>query len=132
MDHKLKLALENLKKVHEMILNLTQSEGGKILSSHICYHKAEDQCNCRKPKTGLFQETFFQHSQFDKSRSWMVGDGITDIQAGLSYGLKTVFLGPKKCEICKVMDENQLNPTLWFENILDFSNFLSPLRENLK
>ena len=35
--------------------------GGVILSSHICFHRAEDACACRKPRTGLLREAFARH-----------------------------------------------------------------------
>lgn len=48
-------------------------------------------CSCRKPEPGLF---YFAEERFqiDKQRSVILGNKITDIQAGMSFGLKTGFL----------------------------------------
>src|SRR5688572_14031285 len=51
-----KTSLEALHQVHERVLNEAQREGGIIGSSHICFHRAEDGCACRKPKSGLLLE----------------------------------------------------------------------------
>src|SRR5438309_7086182 len=88
----------NLEQTHQRVLDLVQSGGGRILSSHICWHRAEDDCRCRKPKTGLIEQAFQQHGSYSKQGSWMVGDGVTDVQAGYAYGLQTAFLGPQKSD----------------------------------
>ena len=118
-----KTTLENLKKTHERVLEEIQSAGGKILSSHLCLHRQEDQCACRKPKTLLLEEALGR-SQAERSVSWMIGDGVTDIQAGAALGLKTAFLGPRKCDACKVMETRGLVPTFWGKNLTDFVSFL--------
>ena len=54
----------------------------------------------------------------------MVGDGVTDLQAGVAFGVKTAFFGPKKCDSCKVLDERNLKPDFWGKNLLEFVEFL--------
>ena len=44
-----------LDAVHAEILRQAQAAGGVVLSSHICFHRAEDGCACRKPRTGLLR-----------------------------------------------------------------------------
>jgi phosphoglycolate phosphatase-like HAD superfamily hydrolase len=40
----------------------------------------------------------------------MVGDGLIDIKAGKSAGCKTILLGNMKCELCRLMDEDDARP----------------------
>lgn len=49
-------------------------------------------CRCRKPGTGMFEmaERFYA---VDRPRSWMIGDKLTDIQAGKNYGIHTALVG---------------------------------------
>jgi D-glycero-D-manno-heptose 1,7-bisphosphate phosphatase len=82
-----------LDAVHAKILRQAQAAGGVILSSHICFHRAEDGCACRKPATGLLVEAFARHVQFRREASWIVGDRATDVLAGAAFGLQTAFLG---------------------------------------
>jgi hypothetical protein len=54
----------------------------------------------------------------------MVGDGVTDVQAGAALGLRTAFLGPRKCDACKILQRCDLTPTWWGTDLTDFTNFL--------
>ncbi len=47
-----KTSWENLQAVHAEIVSAATSSGGRILSSHLCLHRQEDDCDCRKPKKG--------------------------------------------------------------------------------
>ena len=48
-------------------------------------------CDCRKPNIGLISRAATELN-IDLSRSWMVGDATTDIQAGVNAGIKTVLV----------------------------------------
>jgi D-glycero-D-manno-heptose 1,7-bisphosphate phosphatase len=82
-----------LDAVHAEIVRQAESAGGVILSSHICFHRSEDGCACRKPATGLLAEAFARHSACELGASWMVGDRATDVLAGVAFGLRTAYLG---------------------------------------
>ncbi len=81
-----------LEAVHAEVLRGAQAAGGIILSSHVCFHRAEDGCGCRKPRTGLLVEVFARHPRFRPERSWMAGDRATDALAGAAFGLQTALL----------------------------------------
>jgi len=34
-----------------------------------------------------------QYYQVDKANSWMIGDKLIDVQAGIHYGVRTVLVG---------------------------------------
>jgi phosphoglycolate phosphatase-like HAD superfamily hydrolase len=40
----------------------------------------------------------------------MIGDGLTDIQAGRDAGCRTVLIGRMRCELCQKMDELDIRP----------------------
>ncbi len=48
-------------------------------------------CACRKPATGLL-ELASRDLNIDVSRSWMIGDSTTDIQAAKSFGIPSVLV----------------------------------------
>lgn len=112
----------NLDAVHAAVLKAVEEGGGKIRGSHICLHRAEDNCDCRKPKTGLLRAALGRDADLD--RSWMVGDGVTDVQAGAALGLQTAFLGPRKCDACKIMEERSLTPNYWGPDLAAFVDYL--------
>jgi len=119
-----KTTRENLENVHKRVVELAEQAGGKILSSHICFHKQEDACNCRKPRTGMLLEALDQNRCYDRNNTWMVGDGVHDIQAGQTLSLKTAFIGSRKWDAQRVFDNEALLPTLWIENLLEFARTL--------
>lgn len=111
---------KNLEDVHSRVLELLAGQDARVASSHICWHQASDNCDCRKPKTGLLKAALAE--QFTKD-AWMVGDGVGDIQAGKSLNLRTAFLGPRKCDACKVFEDS--GPDHWFANLNEFVKFLA-------
>lgn len=114
----------NLEATHARVMEQAGTRAGQILTSHLCFHRAEDVCDCRKPKTGLLEEAFAAHPRFERALSWMAGDGVTDVQAGMAAGLNTAFFGPQKCDHCKIMDGMGLRPRFWGENLLALAEFL--------
>ncbi len=124
-----KTTKENLVAAHERLLELAQAEGGRIGSSHICFHRSEDGCSCRKPATGLLEEAFRQHPGCRVSESWMVGDGITDVLAGARMGMKTAFLGPRKCDACKIYHNAGVTPDLWADDLVQFVEIILEMNE---
>ncbi len=57
----------------------------------VCYHDNHDLCNCRKPKPGHLLEAAAEFD-IDLSKSFMVGDRWSDIEAGKRAGCKTIFI----------------------------------------
>jgi len=66
-----------------------KKKGVLIDKIYYCPHSPDDNCECRKPKTGLFD---LAHRQFDinYTKSWMIGDKSSDIQAGKNIGASTI------------------------------------------
>lgn len=58
----------------------------------VCYHDNPDGCACRKPKPGLLLSAA-DVWDIDLAQSYMVGDRLTDIEAGRAVGCKTVLIG---------------------------------------
>ncbi|MBL7481122.1 bifunctional histidinol-phosphatase/imidazoleglycerol-phosphate dehydratase HisB [Legionella bononiensis] len=72
---------------HEFTLDLFSSQGILFDEIYICPHMPEDNCNCRKPKTGLLDQ-FMRDMPVDKSSSWVIGDRDTDRELADNLGLK--------------------------------------------
>jgi len=76
------------------------------------------ECDCRKPKPGLLLRAA-QDLNIDLSASFMVGDNITDIQAGRSAGCHTILVGRMKCELCHMMEEVGVRPDFIVPDLLE-------------
>jgi len=82
------------KTLHKWILN-----GGTHLDgAYYCPHHPEhgvypyrQVCECRKPHTGLIKRAQ-RDLDIDLSRSFMIGDKATDVEAGKRAGVKSIFV----------------------------------------
>ena len=78
--------------------NLTQwmlakfkKENINILDIFHCPHSPSLNCDCRKPKPGMFIEAKNKHN-VDMLKSWMIGDSERDIRAANLAGIKNTIL----------------------------------------
>ncbi len=62
-----------------------------------CRAKYVKNCTCRKPKPGLILRAA-RKLGVDVKRSWMIGDGLNDVQAGRAAGCRTIWVGRMKPE----------------------------------
>ena len=54
-------------------------------------------CQCRKPRPGLILQAARKHA-IDLPSSWMVGDGLNDVQAGNAAGCRSILVANLKIE----------------------------------
>jgi len=114
-----------LEAVHQAVLVEAQRAGGVILSSHLCFHRAEDGCDCRKPRTGLLREAFARNPGFTPAASWMVGDRAVDVQAGAAFGLQTALLtGDGLADELRGLAATSIQPSFCGRDLRDFAEFL--------
>ncbi|HAU1296224.1 TPA: bifunctional histidinol-phosphatase/imidazoleglycerol-phosphate dehydratase HisB [Legionella pneumophila] len=77
---------EDFAVCHEFILDLFSSQGILFDEIFICPHTPEDNCICRKPKTGLL-EPYLKNTAFAKHYSWVIGDRDTDKEFADNLGV---------------------------------------------
>lgn len=65
-------------KPHKSMIQIFQSQGILFDRIFICPHLPTEQCNCRKPKTGLIND-WLNSTQIDKLNSYVIGDRDTDM-----------------------------------------------------
>ena len=113
----------DLEEVHRVVVEGVSALGGTILSSHICWHRAEDGCVCRKPKTALLEEAIRMNAQHARTGNvWMVGDRPVDVIAGAALGLSTAFLSDDSVE--RAFSSVSVRPTFHGANLPDFRRLL--------
>lgn len=90
---------EQLREIHREMCSTVFAFGGEISGVFYCPHRAEDGCDCRKPKTGLLLKIERDYG-VDLTRAWVIGDSLRDVQAGKKVQSKTILLlsGEKKTE----------------------------------
>ena len=93
-----------------------ESKGAHLDAEYYCLHHPEAvreeyrlDCNCRKPKIGLFLRALSELN-IDPRRSFSIGDSLTDVKAGKAAGLATILIGSMKCDLCRLMDQQDAHP----------------------
>jgi D-glycero-D-manno-heptose 1,7-bisphosphate phosphatase len=69
-----------LNAIHDKMHKALAQAGARIDAIFFCPHAADDHCNCRKPKTGMFDDIAHRLNT-SLTGIPMVGDSIRDMQA---------------------------------------------------
>jgi transaldolase len=119
-----KLTRAELDAIHAKIVAEAEREGARISSSHICYHRAEDGCDCRKPRTGLLRDALVATKGASSEHAWMVGDRATDVIAGQALGFRTALLGSTWPDDEAVLRQRGFPPSFRGRDLQDFTEQL--------
>ncbi|GEM_PF-112506 len=96
---------EALWEIHEKMLESLKDRGVEIHASYFCLHGKDAGCDCRKPKLGLFRKAAQNSLVFDHSRTYFIGDKVSDMEAGKNFGLRTILVrtghGPEHEALCQ-------------------------------
>lgn len=124
------LSKKTFDKIRKKMSSELAKEGASFDGEYYCFHHPEAKferlkanCGCRKPKPGLLLQAA-KDLNIDLPRSWMIGDGLSDVKAGKSAGCKTILLGKMKCELCHLMDEQDARPDFVAANLFEAANLV--------
>ncbi|MBJ7536362.1 D-glycero-beta-D-manno-heptose 1,7-bisphosphate 7-phosphatase [Marinomonas transparens] len=82
-----------LQAMHDKMNLLVKEEGGSIAGIQYCPHGPDDDCTCRKPKSGMIENIEAQLDlSFEDYPAIMVGDSLRDLQAGKARGCSPVLV----------------------------------------
>ncbi|TCP28294.1 D-alpha,beta-D-heptose 1,7-bisphosphate phosphatase [Tenacibaculum skagerrakense] len=84
----------------DWMLDKFKKENIKILEVLFCPHIPQDNCDCRKPNTGMLDFTDKKY-KIDKINSWLIGDKETDIETAINFGIKNTILINNNQDISK-------------------------------
>ena len=90
-------SLETLHAMHKKMTTLLSRHGGLVDAVFYCPHGPKDNCLCRKPKSGLFDDI---SRRFQQSLQGViaVGDSLRDLQAATAAGAEPVLVKTGKGE----------------------------------
>lgn len=96
---------------------------------YYCFHhpssvikKYSKDCNCRKPKPGMFLKAIHDHKIL-VGGSYIVGDRASDIKAGSLIGLKTILIDPENSEV-NYLSEYKVSPDFIIKKLSDILDII--------
>ena len=94
---------EDYYKFREEMHKRLRKEKINIDAEYFCPHNPKENCGCRKPKIGMLEDAA-NDFWLDLNKCWMVGDSISDMQAGKSAGCRTIHIltGYEKIKINEI------------------------------
>jgi len=86
------ISIPELEGLHRRLTETLAQQGGIIDAIYYCPHeKTNPPCLCRKPAAGMLLDAAKDH-RIDLAASWMIGDSVTDVEAGRAAGCRTSLL----------------------------------------
>ena len=83
--------LERLEQINQRMCYLLASEGVHLDRIYFCPHTPDDDCGCRKPRTGMVEQAA-KELGFKPAQCMVVGDRETDIELGRNVGGVAFYL----------------------------------------
>ncbi len=80
-----------VREIHARMTSAVERAGGCIHGIYYCPHRPEENCDCRKPKPGMYQNAARDFG-IDLERSYVVGDARADIDAARAMGAKPILV----------------------------------------
>lgn len=93
----------DLDDIHENMKKELLKHDATIDGIYYCPHGWNDECNCRKPKPGMFFQAAGEH-HIDLGKTIFIGDDERDIEAGEAAGIRTLLVTPENDILSIVKD----------------------------
>ncbi|MCP2040090.1 D-glycero-D-manno-heptose 1,7-bisphosphate phosphatase [Neisseria sp. HSC-16F19] len=86
-----RLSVAAMNELHAHMHTQVQQAGGHISGIWFCPHRDQDDCDCRKPASGMVEDIIERFS-VDAEDVWLVGDRLRDLQAVAAVGGNPVLV----------------------------------------
>ncbi len=98
---------DTLMAIHDKMLKALSLVGGRIDAIFFCPHTNADNCECRKPKAGMYKE-IAARMNVDLAGVPAIGDSLRDLQAAVTVGAQPMLVLTGKGR--KTQDDPALPP----------------------
>ena len=107
-------------KINSRLVNEIRQAGGRIDAVFMCPHAPSENCQCRKPKPGLFHQAS-QSLSLNLNNSIMIGDALTDMVAAQTAGIKqcAILRTGRGEEQLKLTEASTLPPFSIYDTLAD-------------
>jgi D-glycero-D-manno-heptose 1,7-bisphosphate phosphatase len=117
---------EAVEALNRRIEGYFKERGVYLEDTAFCPHHPEGkvpeyaiECSCRKPRPGMILDLARKYD-LDLTKSYMVGDMLRDVEAGLAAGTQAVLIPPRE-HAASLDKDGRLKE---FTSLLDFANSL--------
>ena len=83
--------MATLNAINDKMMEMVFRQGGRIDALFFCPHTNDDNCNCRKPKTGMLEEISARF-HVDLKGVPCVGDALRDLQVADAVGGQPILV----------------------------------------
>ncbi len=112
-----------LEAVNAEIAARLAGEGARLDATYYCLHHPDAvdeslrvECDCRKPQPGLLLRAA-QELSIDLAGSFMVGDSLGDVEAGLAAGCRTILVDGHRAYF-RLGEGDRMRPHWTAQNLL--------------
>jgi D,D-heptose 1,7-bisphosphate phosphatase len=82
---------DSVRQIHLDLKRVLEDAGTSLDGVYYCPHRPDEGCSCRKPKPGMLLRAA-EELDCDLSRSWIIGDNRSDLEAGWSAGTRAALV----------------------------------------
>ncbi len=113
---------KELNRITKNMVKIMKRKNAEVTGIYYCTHRPQDNCFCRKPKTGLLVRALKDFG-LSPTVSFLIGDSMVDIETAKNFGIKSVLLLSGKEKISH-QEKWPFKPDYIFDNLLIASYYL--------
>jgi D-glycero-D-manno-heptose 1,7-bisphosphate phosphatase len=117
---------ETAEAINNRLLAVIRQVGGRVDAVYMCPHAPEAGCTCRKPRPGLLLRAA-EDLNLDLAQSVMIGDALSDVQAGRAAGVRQTILlrTGRGREQERLPEAAELSPFAVYDSLSEALDFLT-------
>lgn len=85
------ISMETAVSINNQVIAEIERANGRVDAAYICPDAPGSNSSCRKPRPGMLLQAAAEHN-IDLAQSIMIGDALTDVQAGRAAGVRHAAL----------------------------------------
>ena len=109
--------------INDKMTELVFMQGGRIDALFFCPHTADENCNCRKPRTGMYEEIARRFGT-DLTGVPCIGDARRDLEAAAKMGCHPILVLTGKGKLTQ-REGNLPKKTLVFADLAEAVKYLT-------
>lgn len=108
--------LKTVELIHRHLKQKLAAHNARVHGIYLCPHAPDQNCSCRKPKTGMMKKAQ-NDLQLNLKKSYIIGDKYDDVLAGHNFGGTSILVltgkGKKERKKIKKRKPHHITPTLY-------------------